>query len=120
MRFYREGSLWYADLPEYLAEGGSKADCLMVAGADKLLDAFADGKNEVNVLVTPQHIDADYSVPNKRVLLKLKLDGLRYGWGFYDIVSSNVELHVYEVGLCPVSTFVFGKHPEYISIVEED
>lgn len=51
-RFYKEDTgAWYIDLPEYIEGGyGSKANLLMVAGADKFLERLANGKNEVNVL----------------------------------------------------------------------
>ena len=48
-RFYREENDWFIDLPEYLAQGGSKADLAMVAGADTMLERIA-GKNDAVVL----------------------------------------------------------------------
>ena len=34
-KFYKENSIWYIDLPEFLEEGmGSKANLMMVDGAD--------------------------------------------------------------------------------------
>jgi len=31
IRFFKQQEFWYADLPEYIAAGGSFADCEMVA-----------------------------------------------------------------------------------------
>lgn len=36
--FYKKEGRWYADLPSYIAAGGSEASCVMVAGADIFLD----------------------------------------------------------------------------------
>jgi hypothetical protein len=122
MRFYKSGPSWYADLPEYLAIGGHEADCLMVAGADKLLDELAEDKDEINLRVVGMPVIENIAdtfnwwVEKKRIVLRRKLDGLRDGWGFYDVIHANYSTKVTEVGLCPVSAFVFGQHPLYIII----
>jgi hypothetical protein len=125
MRFYKSGPSWYADLPEYLEAGGHEGDCLMVAGADKLLDELAEDKDEINLRVVGMPVieniaeTLNWWVEKKRIVLRRKLDGLRDGWGFYDVIHSNYFTKVTEVGLCSVSTFVFGQHPLYIIIEKE-
>jgi hypothetical protein len=120
LRFYRETTLWYADLPEYLNSGGSKEDCLMVAGADKLLDKLAILKDEI-ILDIDGMDELPSSIENickkeKMIIYRLKLDGLRSGWGFYDMLFSFIYSTEAEIGLCPVSAFVFGHHPKYLII----
>ena len=49
-RFYKENSIWYIDLPEFLEEGmGSKANLMMVDGADTLLDILSNNGSEVTL-----------------------------------------------------------------------
>ena len=51
-RFYKEpDGRWYIDLPEYMEQGGDKADLEMVEGADTFLDLIAQGKTNVYALL---------------------------------------------------------------------
>jgi len=43
---------WYIDLPEYIRQGGKKADLEMVAGADTMLDKLANGKRKIRLRVS--------------------------------------------------------------------
>ena len=48
--FYKENGTWYIDLPEFLEAGlGTKANLMMVAGADTLLDELSDNGNRVTL-----------------------------------------------------------------------
>src|SRR5882757_2642031 len=40
--FVRTNGEWYIDLPEYLLLGGKQEDLQMVAGADEVLDKYAE------------------------------------------------------------------------------
>jgi hypothetical protein len=45
-----ENGRWYLDLPEYIESGlGSKANLEMIAGADKLLSKFAQGRSAITL-----------------------------------------------------------------------
>jgi hypothetical protein len=49
-RFYKEGKIWYIDLPEFLDEGlGTKANLIMVDGSDALLDILSKNGKEVTI-----------------------------------------------------------------------
>ena len=44
LSFIKDEGIWYADLPEFLEAGmGSKANLMMVDGADTFLDLLAQG-----------------------------------------------------------------------------
>jgi len=59
-RFILEDSSWYIDLPQFLEQGGNKADLEMVSGADTMLDIIAEGKTEVTLQInTEPFADAD-------------------------------------------------------------
>ena len=45
--FYNRDGRWFADLPEYIAQGGTEDDCEMVAGADSWLDFISQGKDKI-------------------------------------------------------------------------
>jgi len=48
--FIKEKGIWYADLPEFLDQDlGVKADLMMVAGADTLLDILSGNSSTVTV-----------------------------------------------------------------------
>ena len=45
-RFYKENGIWYIDLPEFIEQGlGTKANLMMVDGADTFLDFLSDNGN---------------------------------------------------------------------------
>ena len=49
-RFYKENGMWFIDLPEFLEKGlGTKANLLMVAGADELLDILSQNGTEITL-----------------------------------------------------------------------
>jgi hypothetical protein len=116
LTFVKEKGLWYADIPAYIKAGGSKNDCLMVAGADKLLDSLASGKCRLTVSLCGSE---SVSLKNTRtsVVLRMKLDGRRNGWAFYDVLFTAIPLTIDSVGLCPINAFVWGGgHPTYIVV----
>ncbi len=127
VRFYKkENSLWYAFVPEYYAVGGHESNCLMVAGADKLLDELAGDRKEIELKITAKTMFCPGEITclwrtrkGEMAVLQLKASGLRGGWGFYDVVINSWGSEVTEVELCPVSAFVFGEHPPYIIIEKE-
>jgi hypothetical protein len=48
--FLKEDDQWFIDLPEYIANGGSKADLRMIAGADTMLDIMTGAGGRVTSL----------------------------------------------------------------------
>ena len=49
--FNKEEGSWFIDLPEYIEQGGSKADLIMVEGADTMLDIIANGNDTITVSI---------------------------------------------------------------------
>lgn len=139
-RFYKEPSgCWYIDLPEYIDGGyGTKANLLMVAGADTFLDVLARGKREVTVLFAGSDIEAirnlqhifDYEHTKfTKSIEDLSVDGEwqsivdaageEYEYGAtYSINYINTTVSPKEVDkmwLCPVTSYVFeGVYPNKI------
>jgi len=109
-RFYREGTGWYIDLPEYLAQGGSKGDLAMVAGADTMLDIVAGREASVTIQMDEQPFDG----ADELVLTQL-CDPVM-GGGYYlmkEFEGRNVSQNMW---LCGVTEFVFGSMPEQIYV----
>ena len=101
--FYKEDGRWYIDFPQYIANGGQKADLLMVAGADKMLDVLSDNTERVTLDFSAQQMESD-------IVLK-KFIGDPWG-ATYTTNSKKVKL----VWLCNVTKVVMGKHPEVIYV----
>ena len=109
-RFIREGNRWYIDVPEFLEQGGSKADLEMVSGADTMLDMMAGGKNEVTLVIdiTPFD-DADE-------LILTELCDPILGGGYYHIEQFENKKINQDLWLCDVTRFVFGDIPDRIFV----
>lgn len=109
-RFVKESGGWYIDLPEYLAQGGSKADLAMVAGADTMLDIMAEERDEVTVtLDLKPFAGAD--------LLELEeVCDPFIGGGYYVLYTYKGEPVNHRMWLCDVTNFVFGHLPEKIYV----
>lgn len=104
IRFYKDfGGLWFADLPEYLQEGGQLADLQMVEGADIWLEKLAQGKKEVTIRVDFQ---APRSDDDGRLL---NIDMNAHDPGHYLVYPD-----IHELWLCPVLTWVAGDYPDII------
>jgi hypothetical protein len=141
-RFLKHGQLWYADLPEYLASGGSLADCLMVAGAPELLERLAGPEaNKVDLAIS-----TDWIPGFEAALHRLSKGSAQRGdgWAFYlaavtpealvcdpdgagEAAAADVRWRQEQpvtgaadtmvVGLCPVNSWFFGGiHPDTIYI----
>jgi len=96
---------WYIDLPQYLKEGGKKADLEMVAGADTMLDYIGRGKRRVKLRVSEEP-----NFPYAIHLFKHEEDDC--GATYF-----NSEVTDQTVWLCNVTKYVFGGyHPEDIYV----
>lgn len=108
LRFYKENSeRWYADVPNWT---GRKSALEMVAGADKLLDLIAKGRDEVYLHFSENEIkDSDVLIFKR----KCWLNGADYKINNLD--GQEIDLKVW---LCNVTKFVMGKFPEKIYFKE--
>ena len=93
-----EHSRWYVVLPEW---EGDKEDLEMVMGADTWLDIIAQGENLVNITLSEKEM------PGYKY--KLTLNREFQGGAYYDLESTYFN---FEIWLCFVTTFVFGKLPQ--------
>ena len=104
-KFYKENSgRWFVELPEW---EGSKDDLEMVCGADLMLDILAQGDNVVNIILsTKKHNNYNH---------QFELSFLREenGGAWYNLKG---EFHEFELWLCYVTKFLFGKLPNKIYI----
>lgn len=107
LKFFKEDSgpsrKWYIDLPEY---PGDKEDCLMVMGADTLLDIISGGGEtlQTSVSLTPEFEE------NKKhiALTKVENESLSGAWYY-------VSQYYFHIWLCDVTKFVFnGEFPDKI------
>lgn len=113
IRFYKEeNNDWFADLPNYLATGGEKADLQMVSGADFWLDMVSEGKKEIT-------LEVEKKVDNENGFEKLILDNTDEGFpelGAYYRANTykGVDFSNFMIWLCPVVLFVFDEYPKEI------
>ena len=105
LRFYKDGDGWFADVA-----GHTQSQNRMVAGADKLIERFAAGKDEVRVLLS-----ADISDPDE---YRIKLHRIEHDFcGATYWVSGGERFAAIPVAwLCNVTHTVFGEHPKDIYI----
>jgi hypothetical protein len=109
-RFVREGREWYIDLPEYLAQGGSKGDLQMVAGADTMLGIIAGEDTEVAL-----QMDTQPFAGADELVLTQRCDPI-LGGGYYHLKSFEGKEVSQDMWLCEVTRFVFDDIPERIFV----
>lgn len=97
---------WYIDLPEWQ---GPRANLEMVAGADTMLDVFAQGQERINVTFTnyeAHEIDPDLLLTHE-------------GGGTYSVsvLKENYSDAPEKLWLCGVTLFVFNSdYPKHLSV----
>jgi hypothetical protein len=130
-RFYKETRIWYIDLPQFLEAGlGTKANLMMVDGADTLLNILSNDGTEINLEFDSMPFDG-YNV--KLDLLKMGKDQallsalghapVDYGayYTAYNTQWLGYEFKISKVWLCPVTEYVFGGgYPENIYLKKVD
>lgn len=104
IRFYNRDGFWFADVPEWILQGGSEEDLAMVAGADIWLDFLSNGKDGIHIEISDDEIFDD-----KLVLLEKDEFGATYNASSYEEMITNQVLW-----LCNVTIYIFGKFPETI------
>jgi hypothetical protein len=125
-RFYKENEIWYIDLPEFLEMPlGTKANLMMVDGADDFLDFLSNDGDEIWVEFSPQPFDgmqfsliAQKSGMNNELLQKLGHAPVPYGM-YYTVKEWDNN----PLWLCPVTEYIFsGSYPReiYIKVAESN
>jgi len=123
-RFYKERDIWYIELPEFLEEGlGSKANLMMVDGADTLLDILSNNSSEV-ILEFSQlpfvgwttWLELDKTGKNQKLLDQVGHAPVDNGAYYKTNLINNVKT-TQSVWLCPVTEYVFDDYyPENIYV----
>jgi len=109
-RFVREDGRWYIDLPEFLAQGGDKADLEMISGADTMLNIIAGEKDEATLQINTETFDG------ANELLLTELCDPILGGGYYYLKQFEDKEVNQELWLCDVTRFVFGEIPKKIYV----
>lgn len=104
LQFYREENKWYVSVPTWI---GSKDELEMVCGADTMLDILSKGEESVWLELSPEKI-TDHKA-------ELHLQDIDESGGYYDLWYGDDKME-FDVWLCNVTLFVFGKFPEKIFI----
>ena len=104
VRFYNRDGSWYADLPDYIASGGTEEDCIMVAGADTWLDFLSDYTD--NVVLT---LSKDTPLSNR--IDRIHEDGFGATYMAYEYDGQQVN---HQLWICPVTLFLFNEYPQTI------
>ena len=126
LAFAKEAGIWYADLPEFLEAGlGTRANLMMVDGADTFLDHLAQGKSRITLQISTQpspgwqaRMHKIRKGLNKPLLQILGHAPVDYG-AYYKVTQLNNQPYDHQLWLCPVTEYVFGNYPDqiYASIV---
>lgn len=124
LSFYKENNIWYIDLPEFLKAGlGTKANLMMVAGADTLLDKLSKNGQKITLQIS------NCSFPGFTTWLEIEKQGkddiylqeighapVDNGAYYKTILIENIK-ETNSVWLCPVTEYVFeGYYPKNIYI----
>jgi len=93
---------WFVEIPEW---EGSKEELEMVMGADTMLDLLSEGEDSIRLSLSDERFKGyDYELTFKEEA---------YDGANYHLKGKNIE---FEVWLCSVTKFVFGRYPESIYI----
>ena len=109
-RFYRENGGWYIDLPQYIAQGGSKGALAMVAGADTMLDVVAGERKDVTLRMDVKPFEGADEITLAQVC-----DPSVGGGNYFMKSFEGLEVDR-PMWLCGVTEFVFGYLPEKIFV----
>jgi len=114
-KFYKEDNIWYIDLPEFLEQGlGTKANLMMIAGADTLLDMLSNNGYSITLEFDKYPFKGYDTVldlfeigKNQEQLDAAGHPFVDYG-AYYTAVQINGKPIKHKVWLCPVTEYVFG------------
>ena len=127
LNFVKENGIWYADLPEFLEAGlGTKANLMMVDGADTFLDLLSNNTNQVLLKISTAPYPG-FKTRMGKIRRGLNQDLLNqighapvdYG-AYYNVTELNGKKYQHQLWLCPVAEYVFGEYPEeiYASVIK--
>jgi len=124
--FKKINGSWYADLPEYLAQGGTLDDCLMVCGVPEMLELLAKGATSMKLQVSETWLPGFYAVLSRRFF------GTARDKDCFGLYLASLVDHAFQVdesdpiqtglinltlGLCPVNAWFFGgRQPDTIYV----
>jgi hypothetical protein len=119
--FVKENKIWYADLPEFLEQGlGTKANLMMVDGADTFLDLLSGNTDEVTLKISSQPFKGYQAGMkkfkkgmNRQLLDLIGHAPVEYG-AYYNVSELDGKPYQHQLWLCPVTEYVFGSYPEEI------
>ena len=121
LSFIKEEGIWYADLPEFLELGlGTKANLMMVDGADTFLDLLSNHQAHITLHLsrTPfpgQHgaIRKTRKGMNPELLQLIGHAPVDYG-AYYEAFELHGQSISHQLWLCPVTEYVFGEYPDQL------
>lgn len=124
LSFKKENSIWFADLPAFLDAGlGTKANLMMVDGADTFLDYVSNNQNHATLKISTSFFEGSDAVLNKiRIGLNQglldQIGHAKVDYGAYYHVEKFKGIAInHQLWLCPVTEYVFeGTYPETIFI----
>ena len=124
LSFKKENGIWFADLPAFLDAGlGTKANLMMVDGADTFLDYVSNNQNHATLKISTSFFEGSDAVLNKiRIGLNQglldQIGHAKVNYGAYYHVEKFKEITInHQLWLCPVTEYVFeGTYPETIFI----
>ncbi len=120
--FNKENGGWYIHLPDYLEMGlVTKADLMMVDGADTFLDMLSNNGTSVKVKVSINVFDGFEAKliminkgKNQQLLEQIGHASVDYG-AYYKVEKYNGADSNHILWLCPVTEYVFGgSYPDKI------
>lgn len=121
LSFIKEDGIWYADLPEFLERGlGTKANLMMVDGADTFLDLLSNNGRYITLSLS-RVVPLTYSGclqkikrgMNAQLLAELGHAPVEYG-AYYHVSELYGHPFEHQLWLCPVTEYVFGEYPDQI------
>lgn len=121
LAFVKDQGIWYADLPEFLEAGlGTRANLMMVDGADTFLDHLAEGNPRITLQIATKpfpgwqsHMHKIRKGLNQALLQIIGHAPVDYG-AYYKVTQLNGQPHNHQLWLCPVTEYVFGNYPAEI------
>jgi hypothetical protein len=124
LSFYKEYGIWFADLPAFLEAGlGTKANLMMVDGADSFLDYVSNNNKSATLKISTAPFE-DTEAVLKKIHVGLNQELLdqighaKVDYGAYYHVEKYKEIVInHKLWLCPVTEYVFeGTYPQTIYI----
>ena len=115
LSFNKENGIWYANIPEFLEQGlGTKANLMMVDGADTFLDFLSNVGYHISLKICTEPFEGHEAVLLKESIglnaALLDLVGhapVSYG-AYYNVAAFQGKPNQHRLWLCPVTEYVFG------------